>query len=257
MNKCIIFGGYGYIGSHLAESLKKKFKVYRYSNSDFNKTKKIKKFSYNLKNFRKYIKKINPKIIFFLSGNSYPNNSYNKSLYDFKRTNIVIQNFLTSLKELNFKGKIIYASSIAVYGKDKNFTNEYVNEKSPTNPKNYYGLSKILAENQFIYFQKKYKLKIYILRITSVFGLNLKKQVIYEMINKVKNHKSNIIKLSGKKNDCRQFLYIEDLIKIFLKLISLKKNYLLLNISNGKKFKIQSILNYILRSFKIKKKNYI
>ena len=83
MNKCIIFGGYGYIGTHLAESLKKKFKVYRYSNSDFNKTKKIKKFSYNLKNLKNILKN-KPKNNFFLSGNSYPNNSYNNSLYDFE-----------------------------------------------------------------------------------------------------------------------------------------------------------------------------
>ena len=86
MKKCIIFGGDGYIGSYLKKSLKKIFKVYSYSNADYSYIKKN-KFKYNSDNFELKIKKINPNIIFFLSGNSYPNNSNNKHLYDLKRSN--------------------------------------------------------------------------------------------------------------------------------------------------------------------------
>ena len=175
-------------------------------------------------------------------------------MYDLQRSNIIIQNFLTALKQLNFKGKIIYTSSIAVYGKDSNFRKNFVTEKSKLNPKNYYGLSKVLAEKQFIYFHQNYGLKVYILRLSSIFGMNLKKQVIYEMIKLAKNNNSKTIILNGKITDSRQFIFIQDLVDIFIRLIRNKKNFLLLNISNGQKFKIKDILSYILKFLKVKKK---
>ena len=253
MNKCIIFGGNGYIGTYLAKSLKKKYKVYSFGNLDFSNIKKN-KFSYTFDNFKKKIKKINPNLIFFLSGNSYPNNSNNKHLYDLKRSNLVIQNFLNALKEISFKGKVIYTSSIAVYGKDDKFKDVYVNEKSNLNPKNFYGLSKTIAEKQFLYFYHNFGIKIYILRLSSIFGIDLKKQVIYEIIKKIIDPNEKIISMNGKENDSRQFLFIEDLIKILLKLISNKKDFLLLNISNGKKYKIKKITNFIMNKLNIKKK---
>ena len=254
MKNCIIFGGNGFIGTHLAIGLRNKFNIFSFSNSDFTKKKKINKFSYTLKNFKKKIIEINPSVIFFLSGNPYPNNSFDKHLYDIHRSNIIIQNFLTALKDINFKGKVIYTSSIAVYGKDKNFRKNYVSEKSILNPKSYYGLSKVIAENQFIYFHKNFGINIYILRLCSIFGLNLKKQVIYEIIKVVKNKNVKTINLNGKINDSRQFIFIEDLINIFSKLILNKKNFLLLNISNGKKFQIKDILSYVQKKMKVKKK---
>ena len=77
---------------------------------------------------------------------------------------------------------MIYTSSIAVYGNDKLNKNKYVSENSNLNPKNFYGLSKLLAEEQFKYFHKNYGIKVYILRLSSVFGLNLNKQVIFDLI---------------------------------------------------------------------------
>ena len=254
MKNCIIFGGNGYIGSNLHIKLKNIYKVYSYSNSDFNKKKNIKKFSYTKENFKRKIKTINPRLIFFLSGNSYPNNSLDKHLYDLKRSNIIIQNFLTALKELNFNGKIIYTSSIAVYSKDQNYKNSYVLEKSNLNPTSFYGLSKVIAEQQFMYFHNNYGLKIYILRLSSIFGMDLKRQVIYQMIKEAKNPNLKSIILNGKKSDARQFIFIDDLIQILIKLINSRKSFLLLNISNGKKILIKDILDYILKKLHIKKK---
>ena len=84
--------------------------------------------------------------------------------------------------------------------------------------------------------------------------MDLKKQVIYEMIKLVKDKNKKIVVLNGKINDSRQFIFIEDLIRIFLKLIHNKKKFLLLNISNGKKIKIKDILSHILINMKVKKK---
>ena len=83
--------------------------------------------------------------------------------------------------------------------------------------------------------------------------MNLNKQVIYDIIKVVKNKNIKKIILNGKINDSRQFIFIEDLIRIFSKLIYNKKSFLLLNISNGKKFLIKDIISYVQKKMKIKK----
>ena len=42
MKNCIIFGGNGFIGTHLAIGLRNKFNIFSFSNSDFTKKKKNK-----------------------------------------------------------------------------------------------------------------------------------------------------------------------------------------------------------------------
>ena len=253
MENCIVFGGLGFVGSNLVKKLRSKYNIYIFSNRKFN-NKSKNSFYYNYVNFRKKIKKINPKVIFFLSGNSYPNNSLNLNLYDIERSNIIIQDFLYALAQIKFKGTVIYTSSIAVYGNDKLNKNKYVSENSNLNPKNFYGLSKLLAEEQFKYFHKNYGIKVYILRLSSVFGLNLNKQVIFDLIQGLKSKNKKILVLNGKKTDSRQFIFINDLVNILMKLSELKKNYLLLNISNGKKYKIVDIAKELMKILKVNKK---
>ena len=43
-------------------------------------------------------------MLFFLSGNSYPNNTIDDVLHDFKSTNLVIQELLNAMTFTSFKG---------------------------------------------------------------------------------------------------------------------------------------------------------
>ena len=147
MRPTIIFGGYGFIGNQLYNKIKKD--KYRFTSLDQNK--------YSLSFFSKLIKKYNPKNIFFLSGISHPSISENKHLLDIKENNIKIQNLLEAAKKNNFFGKIIYASSIAVYGSNNK---KKVKENDLLNPESHYAVSKINAENQCMYYANKFKLNI-------------------------------------------------------------------------------------------------
>ena len=94
----IVFGGNGFIGRHLSFLLEKKNKVFVYGNKDYSK-KGNNLIKYNKLNFIKILRKIRPDVIYFLSGNSYPNNTINDGLYDFKSTNLIIQELLSALKK--------------------------------------------------------------------------------------------------------------------------------------------------------------
>jgi len=246
----VIFGGNGFIGRHLHKLLKKNHKVNVYGNKSFSNKLKSSYIKYSKKNFVEIIKKKNPEVIFFLSGNSYPINSLNDELYDFKSNNLILQQLLSAMVLTEFKGRIIYSSSIAVYGPIL-ANKSIVNEKNNLNPSSYYGLSKSFAEQQIKFFSIKYNLKATVLRICSVYGPGLNRQIIYELIKKLLGNKETIY-LQGNYKDSRQFIYVSDCAKIMQKLINLnlRENFSIYNLAQGKKIsinKISSIINSLLK----------
>tara|TARA_A100001015_G_C15030242_1_gene732785 strand:- start:1416 stop:2291 length:876 start_codon:yes stop_codon:yes gene_type:complete len=247
MKKVLIFGGYGFIGNKIYHELKNNYVVSRYTSLNKHQKNKIK---YSYENFYKIIKNFKPDIIFFLSGTSNPDYKNINHLYDFKKTNIVLQSFLFALKNLNFKGKIFFFSTIGVYGTNSKKT---LGENDSLNPESFYTLSKTLAENQCNYFASNYKLNVNILRICSIFGPGLNRQIVYKIIKKVKD-KNNIIKLLGNKNDKRELLFIDDLILIIKKLISAKIKREVINIGSNKQYFIKDIVKKVLLIEKKEKK---
>ena len=237
--KIIIFGGNGFVGSHLVKNLKhEKNKIKIFGNKSYSK-KGSNLIYYNKKNFKNILKKISPDAIIFLSGNSYPNNTLKDETYDFRSNNVVLQELLQVLAETNFKKSFFYTSSIAVYGSviKKNF----VEENHKLNPESYYGLSKLIAEKQIEYFSNKYNLNSTVLRLSSVYGPGLKRQIVYKIIKETLTSKS--IKLLGNARDRRQLLYVKDCAQMITKLIIKKpKGFNLFNLSNGRKIKILDIL---------------
>ena len=250
MKTVLIFGGYGFVGNELYKYLiSNNFRVFRYTAQ-----KKIFKNScikYTLDNFKKLIKKHNPDDIFFLSGNSYPLFSKNDHLLDIRKNNIVLQNFLEAAKQTKFEGKIIYSSSIGVYGsiKDKSVKENCIK----LNPESYYALSKINAEQQCLFYSKNFKLNIITLRLCSIFGEGLKRQVIFDLIKKITSQGKTII-MKGTILDAREMMYVKDLVKIFLLIIRSKIKTGIYNIGTNKQIKILDVINYLNKKEKKRKK---
>jgi len=238
--KIIIFGGNGFIGKHLHKRLMIRNKVYSFGNKKYSNSGKN-LVLYNKSNFLRIFKNIKPDVIFFLSGNSYPNNTINDENYDFETNNIILQQLLSALIEIKYTKLFLYTSSIAVYGNIK--TKKSINEKHKLDPLSFYGSSKLIAEKQIEFISKKCKFKSIVLRLSSIYGPGLRRQIVYQILKQATKGKPLI--LNGSILDSRQFLYVEDCVEMFNALIYLKHSkFEIFNISFGNKIKIIDIINY-------------
>ena len=112
-------------------------------------------------------------------------------------------NFLSTKYLLDYyknqkkKPVIFIFSSAAVYG----------NNKVKLRPISNYGKHKLLAEKLSINYSIKFKMKIIILRIYSVYGEKNKKQLFWDVCNKIKR-KENVFFGTGEEVDHGYILMI-------------------------------------------------
>ena len=244
--KVCIFGGNGFIGSSLArEYLNQGNDVFVYSQTKVKKNLRFKKnykISYTEKSFDKILKK-KFDLIFFLSGNSNQETSKKDIYYDLKTSFSTFIELLESAKKNKIKSTIWYASSVVVYG----VNNKSLKENFELNPVSYYAYVKLICENACRFYSRNFKLNVGILRLFSTFGPNLRRQVVFDTIKKIRTLKK--FKVIGSGNEKRNFSFIDDQIKSILKLSRKIKEprgdaY---NIASGKTFSIKQILRKLIK----------
>ena len=146
--------------------------------------------------------------------------------------------------------KIIHISSVSVYGENKK---NILEESSLCLPIEKYGTTKLVAENLLIKASKQNYFKTIIIRPSNIIGQNMKNQSILHMIDSIKK---NIFFYFQNKNSNMNYVYVNDLCKIILKLIKYNKfkKYEIFNFSN--KIKLFKFVGLISKKFN-KKNNFI
>ncbi len=193
----------------------------------------------------------------------------NLNFSEFENSNIIINSFYSSLKlekiddyELFIKKSIfelskllnkikkkkiniiIYTSSSSVY----NSFNENI-FKDERNRKVYAAL-KIAAENLMKNFCYENKIKLCITRIFNIFGENEKFSIISKIID-CYNSKLNKLKLINKGQSIRDFIYIEDVVKVYRRIIKTKSEGII-DVGSGYGIEINDIIKKLgIDNFKI------
>ena len=143
---------------------------------------------------------------------------------------------------LNNKFKsFLYISSTRLYINSNN-TNENNSIKINTNSKNYfYNSLKVAAEN-FCLSQKNKNIKV--VRLSNLYGLNFKNQT-YLLPSLIRNSKLNKkINIYINKESKKNYININDVIDIIIKIMS-KSKYRLYNIASDKRLAIKKIVSII------------
>jgi FlaA1/EpsC-like NDP-sugar epimerase len=192
-------------------------------------------------------------------------NLYEKEFKD-KKINLIINSFYTASKLNNIKNysdfvrkssqelsclldiivkkninKIIYTSSSAIYGLDKN--NLSFKNKSQ---RNLYASFKLANEEMLKNFSIQNNISLVIARVFNVFGENEYFSIVSKLINQ--NNKKETIKIFNNGESIRDFIHIDDLVKCYS--VFLKRSISgIYDIGTGYGTKISNLI----KSFNIKK----
>lgn len=156
---------------------------------------------------------------------------------DFMLNTVNVFKQLDAIRKYNPKCKYINLSSAAVYGNPKYLP---INEDHPLNPISPYGMHKKMAESICESFYKNYGLLVCSLRVFSAYGEGLRKQIFWDLHQKIKT--SSQVTLFGTGKESRDFIHVSDLIKVIDLVIGKGKfNNDCINVANGKELYIKTI----------------
>ncbi len=237
----LITGGSGFIGSSLIKLLSnnKKNNLLCISRSKKKSNNNIKWIKGDLEKYNNYINIIQdfkPEILIYLAWDKIPN--FNK--INCKKNYKLAKRFIDAIINLQTLNKIIISGSCFEYKNPKG----KIRINHNLDRKNFFSYFKNKLKE---YLEKKLinkKINLLWLRIFYVYGQNQRdKSLIPYIINSIKNNKIPKISNPYGMND---FIYVEDLSKIILKLIDKKfyKNKII-NVGSGKLVKIKNIMNII------------
>ena len=153
-----------------------------------------------------------PEVVFHLAGGSAVAPSLRAPHEDFERTVHSTSVLLEWLRLESPGTSVVYVSSAAVYG--ANYAALIAESNIPT-PYSPYGFHKYCAELLIHEYACNYNLKASIVRLFSVFGPGLRKQLLWDVANRLRSQSARI-ELSGTGDELRDWLYIDDAVELLL-----------------------------------------
>jgi UDP-glucose 4-epimerase len=240
MTNCLILGGSGFIGSHLAEALIKK----HYSVRVFG------DFKSGMRNIEAIADRIeiikgdfqnasdvdsavqNVDYIFHYISTTNPASSFDNPVYDIE-TNVISSVRMMEIALKNDVKKIIFPSTGGtIYGDARKIP---ISEDEPANPLNPYAISKLTTEKYLHYFFTQYGMHYLILRYSNPYGDRQNplgnQGVIPIFLNKIRHNEAPVIYGDG--NSVRDYIYIDDAVDATISLLERGSHEKLFNIGSG------------------------
>jgi UDP-glucose 4-epimerase len=235
--KILITGSAGFIGSNIAKKMNKKF-IYGIGrvNKKFPPSSIFKKNinkNITLKNLNLFKEKFD--FIIHCAGGGIGLSNFE----DYKKNFLPTKNVLEYIRKYSTKTKLIFLSSLSVYGNKK----KKLSEEDTLDPLSTYAKNKIKSEKLCKLYSNKYNISILILRVGPVYGIGLRKRFFFDACTKITNN-NNIFMGTG--NESRDYLYIDDFTNLIKKILSRKmQKFDIVNVGSGIQFKIVDIIKFI------------
>jgi UDP-glucose 4-epimerase len=139
--------------------------------------------------------------------------------------------------------RLIYLSSAAVYGATKD---ELIKEYDIPNPVSPYGFHKLASENICKSYAVNFGVQVTILRLFSVYGNGLKKQLLWEAANKFANCKDKQVNFFGTGNETRDWLNIDDVTELVFTISrKVHTSFEIFNGCSGEKKMVKEVLTML------------
>lgn len=239
--KILIVGSKGFIGSHCVEYFSKHNEIWECDILfEPNKSNYI-CIKPNDNNFHELFENIKFDVCINCSGAANVPYSLTKPLNDFQLNTVNVFKILNAIRLFNKECKFINLSSAAVYG---NPTLLPINEDNFLQPISPYGVHKEMAEIICKEFYTFWSIKTVCIRIFSAYGPGLKKQLLWDISQKIQTEDS--IELFGTGKETRDFIYISDLIEL-IECVILKADFKgeVINAANASQITISEIAEFM------------
>jgi UDP-glucose 4-epimerase len=250
--RCLIYGGGGFIGSHLAERLLEigydvsifdKLNFSGKNISDFAESVQIIEGDFNNEiDLKNSIKGID--YVFHLVSSTLPASSNDNPVYD-AETNLISS--LRLFKECIDKGikKIVFLSSGGtVYGIPGTIP---IKEEDSTNPICSYGIIKKTIEEYLYMYEKISGLDYFVFRLSNPYGERQNPHAAQGVIPVFINNAitGETINIWGNGEVIRDYIYIKDAVKVLADSIKIKSDRKIFNLSSGTGYSLNQIIELI------------
>jgi len=263
MEKVLVTGGAGFIGSHLVERLVEKgYYVVVLDNLSSGNLKNLehlknnKNFSFikgdllKVSDIEKALKDISK--VYHLAANPEVRIGETDTKTHFEQNIVASYNLLESIREHGIK-KIIFTSSSTVYGDAKILPTP---ENYPTIPISTYGASKLAVEGMISSFCNTFGMESVTLRFANVVGPRYSHGVIYDFINRLKKNPKEL-EILGDGTQCKSYLYIDDCINgILFGEEKAKDNVEIFNLGSEDKLTVKEIADLVVKVLGLKNVKY-
>lgn len=186
-----------------------------------------------------------PQAVFHLAAQATVPRSIENPFYD-AEVNIAGTLNLLELMHKYGTGKIVYSSSAAIYGNPVELP---VKEEHPLAPVSPYGLSKYVAEEYIMLYNRMYGIKYTVLRYANVYGprqtLEGEAGVVTVFVNKVKEEAP--LTINGDGRHTRDFIYVLDVAHANVKALE-SDTPATVNISTGRETSLQQLVQSLERA---------
>jgi UDP-glucose 4-epimerase len=260
----LVTGGAGFIGSAIAKKLiKEGNEVYIIDNLKTGNIENIPKNSIYIEgDFSKdeIISKLNDikfDVVFHIGGQSSGEISYEDPEYDLNTNTLSTLKLLQYCVKTGCK-KFVYASTMSVYGEQKN--KEQFSENDDTNPKSFYAVGKLASEKYLEIFSKQFGIDYVALRYFNVYGPgqnleNMKQGMVSIYLKQFLDDSFVDVTVKGDMNRFRDLIYIDDVVDITIESSKNSKfSNKIINVGTAKKTKVSEIIDLIKKYTKSNKK---
>jgi UDP-glucose 4-epimerase len=252
LTNAIIFGGNGFIGSHLAERLVhegyevKIFDSFKSGTSNIesiiNDIELIRGDFLNKEDLSRALKNID--YVFHYISTTNPVTAVKNPVLDIE-SNIIGSIRLFQLAVENNIKKIIFPSSGGtIYGEVQE---NRIKEINPLNPVNPYAISKLTIEKYLHYYKHSYGLDYIVLRYSNPYGERQNplgnQGVIPIFLNKIKNNERPVIYGDG--SAIRDYIYINDAIDATMAVLNSNTEETIFNVGSGQETSLNQLINII------------
>jgi UDP-glucose 4-epimerase len=148
-----------------------------------------------------------PETIYHLAGGSSVGISFQNPDEDFRRTVDTTARLLDWVRLNSPNAKVVCVSSAAVYGASHPGN---IPEVAPLNPYSPYGFHKAMMESLCRSYAENFGLRVGVVRLFSVYGPELKKQLIWDICTKLQSTDAGSLKLDGTGKEARDWLHVSD-----------------------------------------------